>query len=190
MSKVWLHAALCGAACLLAAGCAGPSGQAGEYIQTCEPRLQPQPTCIVQAAPAARKLLAGESARATVDARCLWNPTGVLLEPGARYAVSAGPARDWRDKGIQSDLATGWTGALASALERLARLFARDSGSPMYALVGARGKHTQDYLLIGHGRTIEAAVQAPVELHAFANDWPALYGNNHGCVELTIMREK
>ncbi|MBX3587394.1 MAG: hypothetical protein KF796_12200 [Ramlibacter sp.] len=190
MSRAWARTALWCMGCLLAAGCTTLSQEARDYIQTCDHRLQPQPLCLVQPTPQARTLKAGEGARAMVDARCLWNRTGVLLEPGARYVVSAGPARDWRDKGIESDLASGWTGTMASALERLARLFARDSHSPMYSLVGARGKEAADYVLIGHGRTIEGTGQATVELQAFANDWRAMYGNNHGCVELTILREK
>jgi hypothetical protein len=147
--------------------------------------------CGVAAVTFAAGLDVGQSRTARVDARSKWNRTGVLLEPHGRYAVQVTDVLEpWRDWHMPSDLSTGWKGPIASVLGALARWLARDSRSPMYALVGARGKETGDFVLLGDKAEIGGNGFQAVELFAFANDWPWMYWNNHGCVELTITRRR
>ncbi len=188
-------------ACLLAsaalaalAGCAAtgtPAPPSHAYVDSCDPRLQPQRACVVAPVSRAVSLGVGQSTTARVDAQCRWNRTGVLLEPNGRYAVRVTKVSEpWRDKNTPSDLTTGWTGGFAPVLGTLARALARDVHSPMYALVGARGKDAGDYVLLGERAEIGGNGSSAVELLAFANDWAWMYRNNHGCVELTVTRQR
>lgn len=161
------------------------------YVQSCEPAAFPQRTCIRTPVDKASPLPIGQKTTARVDAQCWWNRTGVLLEPAGVYEVEVTDKIEaWRDSDMKedSDLRTGWRGGVESFVGFFAKLFARDIHSPMYSLVGARGKDPKDFVLIGDRARVTGTHSEPIELLAFANDWSSKYQNNHGCLELTIRR--
>jgi hypothetical protein len=163
------------------------------YVQSCEPAAFPQRACIQTAVDKASPLPIGQKTTARVDAQCWWNRTGVLLEPAGVYEVEVTDKIEaWRDSKMKqdSDLRTGWRGGVESFVGFFAKLFARDIHSPMYSLVGARGKDPKDFVLIGDRASVTGTHPEPVELLAFANDWSSKYQNNHGCLELTITRTR
>jgi hypothetical protein len=133
----------------------------------------------------------GEARPAVVDARCPWNASGVLLEAGARYRVTASkrPGHDWVDDANPSRLDTGWE--RWRWFGRLVQPRARAPHLPMYALVAAQGATHQRLSLAVAAGGVDALVPAgetPVELFLFANDWPGFYGNNQGCLDVTLQR--
>ena len=162
------------------------------YVQSCEPATFPHRNCIQTPVGTASLLAIGHKTTARVDAQCWWNRTGVLLEPAGVYEVEVtGRIEAWRDAGMgEADLRTGWTGGAASFVGFFAKLFARDIRSPMYSLVGARGKDPKDFVLLGDRASVTGSQSEPVELLVFANDWSSKYKNNHGCLELTITRTR
>lgn len=169
---------------LLAAGCATPAPDAG--LAECRPRPATEQACLLAVPAAPAPLAAGGTATARIDARCPWNRTGVRLEPGARYALAVTRALEpWVDWWVPSHPRTGWTG-IAGWFNGLANGRARAANAPMYALVGAQGQRPDTFFVAGEASTLRATHAE--ELLLFANDWPARYGNNHGCLELTIRR--
>ena len=163
------------------------------YVQSCDPAAFPQRACIQAPVDKASPLPIGQKITARVDAQCWWNRTGVLLEPTGVYEVEVtDKIEGWRDAEMKedSDLRTGWRGGVESFVGFFAKLFARDIHSPMYSLVGARGKDPKDFVLIGDRASVTGTHPEPVELLAFANDWSSKYQNNHGCLELTIKRTR
>lgn len=162
------------------------------YVQTCQPAAFPERTCIRTPVATASPLAIGQKTTARVDAQCWWNRTGILLEPTGVYDVEVtAKIEAWRDAEMaEADVRTGWTGGVASFVGFFAKLLARDIHSPMYSLVGARGKNPKDFVLIGERASVTGAHAEPVELLVFANDWPSKYKNNHGCLELTVTRTR
>lgn len=162
------------------------------YVQSCQPAAFPQRACIKAPVDTASLLAIGQKITARVDAQCWWNRTGVLLEPTGIYDVEVtAKIEAWRDAEMaEADLRTGWTGGAASFIGFFAKLFARDIHSPMYSLVGARGKDPKDFVLVGDRASLTGTHAEPIELLLFANDWSSTYKNNHGCLELTITRTR
>lgn len=174
--------------CALLGACATPSRQ------NCEPREPGAAQCVV---PPPRKLgpLAPSDppVQVVVDARCRWNPTGVQLEKDAVYAISARERSDdpWVDRGVKSDLATGWHGTFWRFVGRLFQPGARAPELPLYALVAAQGQAGKIYSVAGHEARLQSRAadgDPPIELLFFANDWPGMYHNNHGCVDVEVRR--
>jgi hypothetical protein len=169
--------------CLLLAACATDTPVAA--ADGCQARLA-MPQCpLVPVRPLAP--LREGSVTAMVDARCLWNGTGVLLEPDARYRISAakvveGWADSWQP---ESDLQDGWPGIFTLS-GKLLQPGARAPRLPMYSLVGAQGRDDSNFFVAGWEHTLTATRRA--ELLFFANDWATHYQNNHGCVEVRIQR--
>jgi hypothetical protein len=124
-----------------------------------------------------------------VDAKLLWNSSGVELVAGGAYklvARVANPAEHpWKDWWVLSDLETGWKGP-AGALERLFRRRARAPQFPIYSLVGSIGTQPATFFLIGKEALLTPSRRG--ELLAFANDWPARYSNNHGIATVHVLR--
>lgn len=174
--------------CALLGACATPSQQ------NCEPREPGTAQCLV---PQPRRLgLLAETdppVQVVVDARCRWNHTGVQLQQGAVYAISARVRRDdpWVDKGVESDLSTGWKGAFWGLVGRLFQPGARAPDLPLYALVAAQGQAGRIHSVAGHEARLQSETaddDPPTELLFFANDWPGMYHNNHGCVDVEVKR--
>lgn len=173
------------AAMLAAGGCATTEVPAA-YVESCHPVDQPRRTCIQSAPLSAKALSVSGEKKARIDAQCRWNRSGVLLQPGASYELKVTAMIEaWRDKTVDADVATGWTGSL-SWLGAIAQRWARDTSAPMYALVGAQGQRPETFVAVGKSYRLRASTAD--ELLLFANDWPSRYQNNHGCLELTIKR--
>jgi hypothetical protein len=163
-----LAPALC---CLLLAACVSTKEAVGP--NRCYPRTNGA-QCIA-AAPRALSLLADRSpVTVRVDARCEWNPTGVILERGARYRLT-----------VTQEL-EGWTASARSLAwsDRYRQRWARAPEQPMHALIAAQGREERTFFAVGHGGEFTAA--SGEELLFFANDWPERYAEDRGCVELQI----
>jgi hypothetical protein len=160
-------------ACLLLAGCASPKDPIGDN------RCHPRPNgaqCITQP-PRALSLLADDTpVTLRVDARCEWNPTGVILQRGARYRVNVTSVLEEWTRGPRIMATTG----------KYVQRWARASEFPMYALVGAQGREERNFFAAGPETIFTAA--SGEELMFFANDWPGAYDNNHGCVEVEVRK--
>jgi hypothetical protein len=187
-----MHAGVIALVALLWAATAAAGEVPDAYVQTCQPATFPERTCIQAPVPTASPLTIGQKATSRVDALCWWNRTGILLEQSAVYDVKVtATIESWRDAEMaEADLKTGWNGGIASFIGFFAKLLARDIHSPMYSLVGARGKSSEDFVLIGERTSVTGTHAEPVEMLVFANDWPSKYKNNHGCLELTITRTR
>ncbi len=170
----------------LLAGCVPLDEAPPAYVESCDPAASPRRQCIRAVPPPARHL--GDTpAVVRVDAQCRWNRTGVQLEPGREYDLSAAVVEGWVDHLLpDADLRSGWQRFPWVLAGWLASPFARHRWRPMYALVGAEGQDPDSFFVVGHG--IRHVARTHEELLFFANDWPDQYGNNHGCLELTIRR--
>lgn len=127
----------------------------------------------------------GARVTVTIAARRRRNATGVVLEAGRRYRLTA--EGDWSDGGI----ACGPRGYLSSQLpcpqgcalaltERLRVV----PGAPWFALVGMIDSDRATAFEIGAGTVLRATRGG--ELVCCANDVPAMYWNNRGTIELTV----
>lgn len=137
----------------------------------------------------ATPLQVGAIAQSEVDAREMWNATGVLVENGGAYEVTVLEiTEEWKDASVKSDPQEGWTGAVAKTIGLLARAFARDPCSPMYALVAARGRAEKAFTFVGRKGVVTGSSAQAVELLLFANDWPGRYANNFGRLKVQVKR--
>jgi hypothetical protein len=157
----------------LLAACATPKEPVGD--NRCHPRRNAA-QCITQP-PRALGMLADETpVTVRVDARCEWNPTGVILQRGARYRVALTQVVEEWTRGPRILATTG----------KYVQRWARASDFPMYALIGAQGREERNFFVLGPETTFTAA--SGEELLFFANDWPGHYDDNRGCVELEIRK--
>ena len=172
-------------AALLLAACSTPPQPQG--LNRCVPRKDVA-QCITQPPRALALLPAGAPVTVRVDAHCEWNPTGVILERGARYHLRVTQVvEDWADSWQRaSDLRSGWPGMYAR-LGRVVQRWSRSPDHPMYALMGAQGHESRTFFVVGPEADLTAATGE--ELLFFANDWPGRYHNNHGCLEVEIQRQ-
>lgn len=116
-----------------------------------------------------------------------WVSTGVLLDHGATYEISADDSK-WVDWHIAS-CAAGQERPTFS--QSLAQWALRCKQGRWFQLIGAAG-HSDDHCFPvgkflrwtyeGHGG------HTPLQLHLFANDAWFAYFNNHGSVNVTIQR--
>jgi hypothetical protein len=171
------------------AGCASQVPHA--YVESCETVDYPQRSCLEKSASPAHKLLPGAQASTRIDALCMWNRTGVLLEPGATYEIAiTRRIEPWRDARLpEADLRMGWQGPIASFAGVFAKWFARYPEAPMYSLVGAQGKHPDSFFIVGNSSLVRGSPIGAQELLVFANDWKGFYKNNQGCLEMSIVRK-
>ena len=171
--------------CLVLAACASPSAPTGPN-RCYERGMADKDRCLPEALRPLDLLAGGAPMTVTVDARCEWNPTGVILERGARYNLKVTRLReDWEDWQTPADLETGWPQRYAWSARHM-QPWARAPRLPMYALIGAQGREERTFFVVGRETTLTAA--RGEELLFFANDWPGRYDNNHGCVELQIQK--
>jgi hypothetical protein len=171
--------------CLGLAACASVEPPAGPN-RCYERGMAEKSSCMPEALRRLDVLPAGQPVTVTVDARCEWNPTGVILERGARYNLKVTRfTEDWQDWRADSDLETGWS-AMYGWGGRQLQHWARAPRFPMYALIGAQGREERSFFVVGRETNLTAA--AGEELLLFANDWPGRYNNNRGCVQLQIQK--
>jgi hypothetical protein len=142
---------------------------------------------------AARSLGIGQTSAVLVNARDVWNDTGIVMERGASYGFVATGA--WRDASWKS----GPGGIDGGVIHRLAARWRRIPTSRWFCLIGE--VHASDEpiegsaltaLSIGEGGTFQSLYAG--RLFAYANDvrlgmFPsAFYLNNHGSVSLRVTR--
>jgi hypothetical protein len=119
---------------------------------------------------------------AVIDSRQVWCPTGIRLEAGRRYRLSA--RGSWNDASIVTD-AAGYesTNLFQGITERLRRV----PGARWFALVGAIDRRRETQFVIGRSRVLETMHAG--ELTCFANDLHGFYFNNSGSIVLTVDEE-
>lgn len=183
----WMAPVAC---CVLLAACATPREPAGPPGPIGQNRCYARPAasqCITSAPRPLSFLAEGTPVKVRVDARCEWNPTGVILQRGSRYRLAVTEVLEpWADSWQPpSDLAQGWPGIFARG-GRYVQRWSRAPQLPMYALVGAQGREERTFFVVG--RELELVAERGDELLFFANDWRSQYDNNKGCVEVEIRK--
>ena len=112
-----------------------------------------------------------------VCARTPWVDTGVAVQQGQVLTLRAsGSWTDWF-------ISCGPEGYERSYLKPVSCL-RRVRDAPWFCLIGAIDKDLATAFRIGVGVTLPAPRAG--RLFAFANDAPFAYGNNRGCIDLTI----
>ncbi len=116
-----------------------------------------------------------------VLARARWNRTGVDVEEGATYQLTADGV--WCDRRIRCGPdGYGSPTWLFRSVER----WRRHPAAAWFALVGSVDGARRTRFVIGRGIAWTAPVAG--ELHCFANDLPGMRFNNSGQVRLTVTR--
>jgi uncharacterized protein (DUF2235 family) len=155
------------------------------------------------------RLAVGQSRAVSIRARYLWEHTGIVLEPGASYTLSAGGYwQDWRDAPVGP---IGQEPEAESGFKRLGRRCRRAREARWMALIalpcadfgwrwrelgiGAALKYllledpvdfTRQLRVVGAGATL--SVDKESMLWCFANDAWKFYENNTGSVVLRVQR--
>jgi hypothetical protein len=141
--------------------------------RTPEPDLDTQPARI--------RLKSGDRIVVPIFARLKWNDTCVQVKPGETYNLEASGI--WYDASIPCS-ADGY--ASPSFWFRLVERFRRCPAGNWFALTGSVGQDDGSSFVIG--KFSELAASHDGILCCYANDLPFLYGNNSGCVQLTVTR--
>lgn len=124
----------------------------------------------------------GEQVTVEIAANRRWVDTGVELQVGDSYVMSA--AGQWWDAGIQTNPA-GYESP--NGVLRFAERWRRLRDARWFALVGSISRRSDVLFLIGSG-----CVYSPTragQLTCFANDVWVAYLNNSGAIELSIRRD-
>lgn len=145
--------------------------------------------CIAAAPGAARPIGPNDTVTVQVPARLQRNRTGVMVDSGVAYRVIA--TGHWKDGRLEATTAAGFRSAEAPLLTRplmfAGQLFKRERGARWFELVGELPTGSRRHVRFP---TAGEAWTAPRsgELDVFANDAGRMYGNNRGCLTLTITR--
>ena len=121
------------------------------------------------------------SFKATLQANCKNNPTGIQLVKGKKYSFSA--EGTWYDAKIPSS-ATGYERKKLALFKPLRRA----PKSKWFSVIGNVDKNRATFFDIGQlieNRGTYTAVSSG-ELFCFANDIIFMYGNNSGSVDLIV----
>jgi len=130
-----------------------------------------------------RSLAVGEAATSIrVEARPLWNGSGLIVRPTERYRVTASDDL-WFDRTIAST-ADGQPGV---GIQKLLRPFIRCKSAQWFQLIAAVGQSSAQLVPIGRFGALAANREG--ELFFFANDVSLAYGNNSGHVMVEVVRE-
>ena len=111
----------------------------------------------------------------------MWNRTGIKVEAGVRYALTA--TGTWIDKKYESS-PDGYRSP--NLLMKLAEFRRRMRHANWFALIGALDEDESTQFVIGSERDYTPPRSG--ELTCFANDWRSAYSNNTGTVTLTVKR--
>lgn len=116
----------------------------------------------------------------TIEAVDKWSRTGIRLEWGRRYRMSA--TGKWCDRGLPYGPAGGPAQSVFQSIFAWAR---RRPHEPWFVLVGAIDRQEATAFTIGADLP---SFSPPVsgELTCYANDVGLAYGNNSGSVRLTV----
>lgn len=123
----------------------------------------------------------GEHKRVEIHSNRYWNPTGVMLQVGECYWLTA--RGTWTDRTF---VYTPAGGPSPKWYLRIVERFRRMPREPWFHLCGAIHRDRRTCFAIGARGRYE--VKASGELTCFANDVPGFYGNNQGTISLTIER--
>lgn len=125
------------------------------------------------------KLPLNDPKKVTINARDVWNDTGIDVNAGETYSFRANGL--WTDL-IKSCDANGYTNAYMRLFDR----WKRSRDNDWFALIGSLNQ-SGDFL-IGTQKTIDFNTEG--RLYCFANDVPHFYWNNRGSLTLEITRLK
>lgn len=118
---------------------------------------------------------------ATIEASLPWNRTGIQLQAGSRYEISATGL--WIDKEYEA----GPEGYVSpNLLMKLGEFRRRVPKARWFALIGALDADESTQFVIG-SHVIYTPTRSG-ELTCFANDWQSKYGNNKGALTLSVQR--
>ena len=125
-----------------------------------------------------QRLAIGENHSLELDPKHLFIPTGVFVQAGESYRLSA--RGKWKDSYRVCD-ASGWTQLGIGWLRR----YNRFRGANWFALIACIGATEKSCRLIGNQSEIDIKDSDhllegtdPLQLYVFANDWPRMYFNN------------
>jgi hypothetical protein len=121
----------------------------------------------------------GEETVVTACARPRWNHTGVAVNAGEAYELTA---RGFWNDASQHVTAKGYD------LKRLApfRPFRRRRDALWFELIGAVGESEPTSFRIGEHASV--TLQSSGELVLYANDASFMYWNNSGSIDVTVRR--
>jgi len=137
---------------------------------------------------AAVTLAVGDSRSVEIVAREKWNPTGVLVGPGQRYAFAA--TGKWIDGGIPcgpGGFTVDQAHGIAHLIVKAGAPFLRVKNGRYFCVVGCVGRVRSSFFVIGTGRPDWSTSRSGL-LECFANDVPIAYWNNEGSVALVVTR--
>ena len=118
---------------------------------------------------------------AVIQARSLWNRTGIVLSPGDQYLFTA------QGRWVDFFLPHGPAGNPSQlAYMRWFERYRRIPKANWFALIGALDCNLKTAFVIGQGSNMTAEHSG--ELTCFANDVSCMYWNNWGHVELFVQR--
>jgi hypothetical protein len=130
--------------------------------------------------------MARERRLARIDARQRWVRTGIVLQAGRTYRLTA--QGEWRDKdkrcGPDGYPSCEYPKRLTAWLLGMMEWTRRVPDANWLALIGALDSHRSMKFVIGSGTAISP--QRDGELLCFANDCVLTYGNNSGSVDLEV----
>jgi len=130
-----------------------------------------------------RSLTVGHKAEVEVEARPRWHATGLWLDAGGTYKLSA--TGTWLD--LKERYRCGPDGyASDSVLLRWTEWARHERSQPWFALIAGIGRDRRTQFLIGSGLTYRPDVSG--ELTCFANDISPMRWNNKGCLTLSVLR--
>eukprot|EP01006_Ploeotia_vitrea_P063325 TRINITY_DN85324_c0_g1_i1.p2 TRINITY_DN85324_c0_g1~~TRINITY_DN85324_c0_g1_i1.p2 ORF type:complete len:172 (+),score=45.24 TRINITY_DN85324_c0_g1_i1:26-517(+) len=127
----------------------------------------------------------GESFR--VDSGKVWNDSGFTLQQGAKYLVTA--TGQWDDQQYKS----GPDGYDAPWILRKLGWLKRMPAEKYFALIccygGKQGEGKESERCWKAGSKVEFVAERTAEMSCFANDVKGFYWNNHGALEVKIVKE-
>lgn len=147
----------------------------------------------------ATPLQVGEERTVTVHSEFKFNTTAVLLRPREEYVFRFDPGHVWLDASIIST-AKGWSEEKLwlhklwrKALEsKPAAVFRRVKDANWFELVACVERNLGTAVPVGGGQhSSEACPWKPAmsgRLSLFANDADSKYGNNSGCIDVSVRR--
>ena len=128
-----------------------------------------------------RTMDTGDQVIVKIDARKIWNHTGVIVKAGETYGFTAtGRWVDWFiPHNPNGDPSASW-------YMRFVQRWRRVKDANWFALIGAVNNDKATAFVIGDGGVHKMTGSG--ELTCFANDIIWLYWNNHGQIELLVSR--
>lgn len=119
-----------------------------------------------------------------VDAKSIWNDTGLLVRPGEQYLVTASD-EVWVDRKVPSTAA----GQPGVGIQKLLKPLIRCRAGQWFELIAAVGRTHTQLFVIGMKGLVTLGGGQEGELLLFANDVIFAYGNNSGHITVEVRRQ-